>query len=38
MRTTVTVGKQYKITIPKTVRRELDLEEGDAVELEVSKV
>lgn len=38
MRTTVKVGAQYKITIPKTIREEMELEEGDAVEIDVSKV
>lgn len=38
MRTTVKVGAQYKITIPKTIREEMDLDEGDAVEIDVSKV
>lgn len=38
MRTTVKVGAQYKITIPKTVREEMDLEEGDVVEIEVTTV
>lgn len=38
MRTTVTLTAQGKVTIPKPLREELDLEEGDLLEIEVEKV
>lgn len=35
MRTTVKVGAQHKITVPKVIREELEIEEGDVVEIEI---
>lgn len=38
MRATVTVTQQGKVTIPKVIREEMDLEEGETVEIDVQKV
>lgn len=37
MRATVTVSTDGKVTIPKAIRQELDLEKGDVIEIEVKK-
>jgi len=38
MRTTVKVIQGGKVTIPAAVREELEIEKGDVIEIEVSKL
>jgi len=37
MRATVKVFNRGKVTIPATIREELDIEEGDVVEIDVKE-